>query len=136
MPDAKQWEEALRTKMKQQEGLGVFSASCELPYEANTFNTRAIFKKKRTKTGAVEHWKVRLWVERLLQTFGVDFFDTNKPVARIPSFRIIYPLSVYPNLFIENTDMDATFLNAMLNEDIYIDPLDGHPSAVKARKGF
>ena len=60
IPDAKQWEEALRAEMELLERLGVFSAPCELPYGANTIKTRAILKKKRPKTGVVERWKARL----------------------------------------------------------------------------
>ena len=46
MPDAKQWEEALRTEMKQLERLGVFIAPCPLPYGAKKIKTRVILKKK------------------------------------------------------------------------------------------
>ena len=45
MPDAKQWEDALRTEMKQLERLGVFSAPCPLPYGSETIKTRVILKK-------------------------------------------------------------------------------------------
>ena len=38
MPDAKQWEEALRTEMKQLERLGVFSAPCPLLHRKLTSN--------------------------------------------------------------------------------------------------
>ena len=76
MPDAKQWEEALRAEIKQQERLRVFSAPCVLPYGVRMIESRPIFKKTRSKTGAVEHWKARLVVQGFLQTFGVDFFET------------------------------------------------------------
>ena len=129
MPDAKQWEEALRTEMKLLERLGVFSAPCPLLYGAEEIKKRVDLKKKRSKTGAVERWKVRLVAQGFLQTFGVDFFDTYAPVARMTSFRIIYAQSVYLNLFIEI--MDAVFLNATLKEDVYIDPPAGYPPVAK-----
>ena len=53
MPDANQWEEALRTEMKRLERLGVFSAPCPLPYGAKKIKTGVILKKKCSKTGAV-----------------------------------------------------------------------------------
>ena len=67
-------------------------------------------------------WKARLEAQGFIQTFGVDFFDTYAPVARMTSFRIIYAQSVYMNLFIESMDVDVAFLNATLKEDVYIDP--------------
>ena len=81
MPDARQWEEALRTEMKQLEHLGIFSPC--LPYGAKKIKTRIIFKQKRSKTGEVERWKARLVAQEFLQTFGVDFFDTYAPVVRM-----------------------------------------------------
>ena len=60
---------------------------------------------------------------RLLHTFGVDFFDTCAPVARMLLFCIIYALSVYLTLFIESMDVDLAFLNATLKVDAYIDSL-------------
>ena len=66
-----------------------------------------------------------------LQTFGVDFFDTYALVARITSFRIIYALSVYLNLFIESMDVDVAFLNATLKENVNINPPAGYPPVAK-----
>ena len=69
--------------------------------------------------------------QRFLQTFGVDFFGIYAPVARMTSFRIIYSLSVYLNLFIESMNLDVTFLNATLKEDGNIDPPAGYPPAAR-----
>ena len=75
MPDAKQWEEALCADKKQLERLGGFSAPCELPYGTKKIETRAIFKKKRIKTGAGERWKARLVAQGFRQLFDADFFE-------------------------------------------------------------
>ena len=83
MPEAKQWEKAPRTEMKHLERLGVFSAPCPLPYGAKKIKTRVILKMKCSTTGAVERWDARLMAYGILQTFGVDFFDTYAPVARM-----------------------------------------------------
>ena len=66
-----------------------------------------------------------------LQTFGVDFFDIYAPVARMPSFRIIYALSVYLNLVIERMDVDVVFLHATLTENVYIDTPAEYPPVDK-----
>ena len=118
-PDAKQWKVAINTEFAQLERLGVFSEPCWLPegYYAN--KSRTLFEKKRSKTGALEHWKSRLVAQKFLQSFGFDFFDTYTSVARMASFRVIYALSVYLHQFIESVDVDVTFLNAELKEDLY-----------------
>ena len=51
MPDAKQFEEVLRTEMKNLGRLGVSSAPCPLPYGTKKIKTRAILK-KHSNTGA------------------------------------------------------------------------------------
>ena len=53
MPDDKQWEKALRTEIKQLDG--VCSAPCPLPYGAQKIKTRFILKKKRSRTEAKVH---------------------------------------------------------------------------------
>ena len=117
--------------MKQLERLGVFSAPCPLPYGAKKIKSRVILLKKWSKTGAVEHSKARLVAQGFLQTVGVDFFDTYAPVARMTSFRFIYALSVYLNLFIECLGGEVAFLHATLEEDVYIDPPAGYPPVDK-----
>ena len=79
----------------------------------------------------MERWKASLVAQGFLQTFGIDFSDTYAPVARMTSFRIIYALSAYLNLFIESVDFDVAFLNATWKEDVYIDPPAGYPSVAK-----
>ena len=48
------------------------------------------------------------------------------------SFRIIYALPVYVDLFIESVDVDVAFLNATLKVDVYIDPPAGYPLEAKS----
>ena len=48
-----------------------------------------------------------------LQSFGINFFDTYAPVARMTSFQVIYALPVYLQFFIESMDVDVAFLNAV-----------------------
>ena len=130
-PDAEQWKEAINVEFAQLERLGVFSEPCWLPEGCIAIKTRTIFKKKRSKTGAVERWKARLVAQGFLQSFGIDFFDTYAPVARMTSFRVIYALSVYLHLFIESMDVDVAFLNADLKEDVYIEPPSGYKAVPK-----
>ena len=47
------------------------------------------------------------------------------------SFLVIYAITVYLNLFIDSMDVDVAFLNATSKEDVYIDPLAGHPPVAK-----
>ena len=74
-PDAEQWKEAINTELAQLEILG-----------DGAKKTRTLFKKKMSKTGAVEHWKARMVAQGFLQSFGIDFYDTYAPGVHMISF--------------------------------------------------
>jgi hypothetical protein len=57
----------------------------------------------------------------------LDYFDTYSPVARLSSLRLLYAISVELGLELAAMDVDAAFLNAELNEDIYIKAPPGQP---------
>ena len=46
---------------------------------------------------------------------------------------MIYALSVYLPLFIENMDVDVAFLNAELKKDVYIEPPAGYRPVPKGK---
>ena len=74
----------------------------------------AAWKKKRTVDGELERYKACLFAQGLLQAFGVDFFDTYAPVARLTFFFIIYGLYVTLQYVIDNKNVDVAFPNATL----------------------
>jgi len=76
-------------------------------------------------------YRARLVAKGFQQTFGLDYFDTYSPVARLSSLRLLYALSVELNLQLAAMDVDAAFLNADLSEDIYIKAPPGQPALPK-----
>ena len=99
-----------------------------LPEGAQLIGTRLIFKKKRTSDGQIELYKAWLVAQSFMQTFGVNFFDTYAPVAHLTSFRVIYAPCVLLQFVIDDMDVDVAFLNATLQEDVYIKPPPGYPA--------
>ena len=59
-------------------------------------------------------------VQGFFQIFGVDYTDTYSPVAKFVSIRIILALSVQLGLIINTMDVDIAFLNASLDENIWV----------------
>ena len=111
MPDAKQWEEALRTEMKQLERLGVFNAPCKLSYGAKKIRTG---QSSRRNVLTLERWSAgrRGWWPK--DSFRHLMLTSSTRMPQVS--RIIYALSVYLNLFIESMDVDLALLNATLKE--------------------
>ena len=64
------------------------------------------------------------------QIFGVDYTDTYSPEAKFVSIRIILALCVQLGLIIRTMDVDTAFLNAELDEDIWVEIPEGTRLAV------
>ena len=72
----------------------------------------------------------------------MDYTDTYSPVAKFVSIRIILALSVQLGLIIHTMDVNTAFLNASLNENIWVqNPPDtklatGHDGIYKLYKSL
>ena len=55
----------------------------------------------------------------------MDYFDTYSPVTRITSIRILIAIAALYNLEIHQMDVKTAFLNGDLNEEIYMEQLEG-----------
>ena len=65
-------------------------------------------------------YKARLVAQGFFQVFGVDYTDTYSPVAKFVSIRIFLAISVQLGLIIHTMDVDTAFLNADIDEDIWV----------------
>ncbi len=86
----------------------------------NILGTRLVFKVKTDENNAPVRWKARLVAKGYDQREGVDFHDTYSPVARFSSMRTLIALAAVHNLEMKQLDFKTAFLNASLDEDIYI----------------
>ena len=118
--DAHEWAVAEKAEMDSLERLHVLGDVVPLPPGKRVVGTKWVYKRKRDKDGRVSKYKARLVAKGFSQVFGVDYFDTYSPVARLTSLRIVYALAALLDLYIEGMDVDVAFLNASLEEDLYI----------------
>ena len=79
-----------------------------------------IYTIKKDLKGVIVRYKARLVVQGFFQIFGVDYTDTYSPVAKFVSIRILLALSVQLGLVIHTMDVETAFLNATLDEDIWV----------------
>ncbi|GJX29018.1 zinc finger, CCHC-type containing protein [Tanacetum coccineum] len=59
------------------------------------------------------------------QNSGIDYFDTYAPVARISIIRLLIAMALIHNLIIHQMDVKTAFLNDELNEEVYMNQLQG-----------
>ena len=75
--------------------------------------------------GSIDKYKVRLVIKGYRQREDLDYFDTYSPVTRINSIRMIIAITTLRNLEIHQMDVKTTFLNGDLDEEIYMEQLEG-----------
>ena len=97
----------------------------DLPHGRKTIGCKWIFRKKLRIYGTIEKFKVRLVAKGFKQKEGVDFFDTYSPITRITTIRMLIALASIFKLELHQMDVKTTFLNSELNEEIYMDLLEG-----------
>ena len=77
--------------------------------------------------GKIARFKARLTAMGNFQREGVDYFDTYASVMRTKTLRVLLQLlNASSEHEMEHWDIKAAFINADLEEDIWIHQPDGH----------
>lgn len=122
-PDADEWEKAVSAEFKALDEHDVMT-ECVLPPGRKAVGARFVFRLKRDTVGRPIKHKGRLVAQGFTQLEGVDFFETFSPVARLSSIRTLLSLGVQLGLELRQYDFDSAYLNADLDEEVYIHILD------------
>ena len=80
-----------------------------------------MFRTKNDALGEIVRYKARLVANRYSQVARVDINETFVPVAKFITIRCILVLGTAMNLEIHKMDVNATFLNGVLEVEIYVD---------------
>ena len=84
--------------------------------------------------GTIDKYKARLVVKGYRQKEGLDYFDTYSLVTKITSIRMLIALAAVHDLKIHQMDVKTAFLNGELEEEIYMEQLEGFIVPGKERK--
>ncbi|KAG8483801.1 hypothetical protein CXB51_022649 [Gossypium anomalum] len=98
----------------------------KLPKGKKTVRCKWVFKKKEGTSGVEEpRYKARFVVKGYSQILGVDFTDVFSPVVKHSLIRALLGIVAMHNLELEQLDVKTAFLHGELEEDIYIQQLEG-----------
>ena len=95
------------------------------PNSCKPVGCKWVFKTKRDAKGNIERFKTRLVAKGFTQKKGIDYKDTFSPFSKKDSLRIIMTLVAHFDLELHQMDVKTAFLNGNLDEDIYMDQLEG-----------
>jgi hypothetical protein len=84
-----------------------------------------IYKIKHAADGSVEKYKSIFVARRFSQVEGIDYEDTFAHVARCTSIRTIISLVASMGWRLHQMDVKTIFLNGEIEEEFYIEQLDG-----------
>ena len=117
------WVKAMQKELEQFVRNDVWSL-VPRPESTNVIRTKWIFKNKSDTSGNITKNKARLVAQGYTQIEGIDFDDTFAPVARIES-RLLLAIARLLEFKLFQMDVKSTFLNEILNEELYVEQPKG-----------
>ena len=133
--DAPKWQEAIERECDALRAAKVFEEHTgPLPNGVIPIHTRHVFKLKQDDTNKIAIWKDRIVVQGFRQREGIDYKETFAPTVKYKSIKLILALAAINDFEIKQLDFDTAFLNASLEEDIYVTCPEGYKAKSKVLK--
>ncbi|KAJ3481936.1 hypothetical protein NLJ89_g12173 [Agrocybe chaxingu] len=83
----------------------------------NVVDCKWVLRVKKNADGEIEKRKARLVARGFTQIYGLDYYETYAPVARLASFRLILALANRNQWPADCIDFLSAYLNAILSDD-------------------
>ena len=93
--------------------------------DKNVIGTKWVFRKELDENGEIKRNKARLVFKGYAQEEGLDYGETFAPVARMEGVRTLLAYAAYKGFKVYQMDVKSTFLNGILEEEVYIDQPEG-----------
>ncbi|KAG8492388.1 hypothetical protein CXB51_009733 [Gossypium anomalum] len=97
----------------------------EKPTNRKIIGVKWVYKAKQNADGSLNKLKARLVVKGFSQKYGLDYFETYAPVARLDTIRLIVGLAAHMQWNVYQLDVKSAFLNGILEEEIYVEQPEG-----------
>eukprot|EP00253_Pinus_taeda_P001913 PITA_01913 len=91
------------------------------PQDKSVVGSRWIYKVKYAANSSVEKYKARFVAKGYAHKEGIDYKETFAPVARYISIRTVISLAAQMEWEIHQMDVKTTFLNGVIEEEVYIE---------------
>jgi hypothetical protein len=122
--DWPKWREAMDREIATLQAAGTW-IDVPRPSDKNVVGSKWVFRIKRKADGSIDKYKARLVARGFTQIYGVDYFSTYSPVAKLTSFCTILAIAARHDWEIESFDFNGE-LDA--NEQIFMQAPPGYES--------
>ena len=85
-----------------------------------TIGRKWVFRNKLDENDIITRNKARLVAKGYNQEEGIDYQETYAPVARLKNIRLLLDFASCLDFKLFQMDVKSTFLNGLLNEEVYI----------------
>ena len=123
-PDREKWMRAMQKELSALEKNDTWDLVPK-PKNFPVIDVRWVFTMKCNNQGELDTAKARNVVKGYRQIEGINVFDTEAPVTRPVSIRTVFALTTMYDWDCQNMDVDTAFLNAPVEEEIYIRQPEG-----------
>src|ERR1700678_755548 len=132
--DWPQWRTAIDVELQNLKDAGTWEV-VERPDGVNVVDSKWVFRLKKDAKGNIIKWKAWLVARGFTQIYGVDYFETFAPVARLAFVHFILALAACNNWDVLMFDFHSAYLNGILDdgETIYMEQPPHHEEADRSR---
>ena len=103
-PDWPKWEEAIQKELVSLEKTGTWYWAKQPP-GANVVDCQWVLHIKKNAAGEIEKYKARLVAKGFTQIYGVDYYETYAPVARLASFQLLLAIAARNGWAVDTFDL-------------------------------
>ena len=107
---------------------------CELAEHKKSLGGRWVFALKKDENGEVVKYKARYVAKGFNQIFDSDYLETFAPTAKLSSIRLRLALATHFHCEVFQIDVSSAYLNADLEEDVYVEHPPGFEIPGKGSK--
>jgi len=103
------------------------------PTDTVIVDCRWVFALKYQLDGSVDRYKANLVAKGYTQTYGIDYFETFLPVARMNSIKILFSIALNLLWSLFQLDVKNAFLYGDLQEEVYMEQPLGYVAQGKTK---
>ena len=97
-----------------------------LPEGRKAIKCKWVFALKTKPDGSLDRFKARLVAKGCSQIPGVDFKETYSPIVKYDNIRLILAIAAAKDLEMRQFDIKTGFLHGGLEEEIYMNQIEGY----------
>jgi hypothetical protein len=118
-PDAQKWQEALNYEISQLKKMGTWIVE-DLPAGHTAIPCTEVLRIKRGPDGKIQSYRVRIAAGGHRQVQGLNYTETFLAAEKMPTVRVVLANAAEQDWEIEHVDVKSAYLNAPLEETIYM----------------